>query len=64
MTTTVTNDTYQVVGTMTADGAKTITNAGLFDDSTSGNLFVKSDFTGIGLALNDTIQFTFKVAFS
>ena len=46
-TITVTNDTYQVVGTQTAGGTLAITNAGLFDASTSGNLFVKGDFTGI-----------------
>ena len=61
VTTTVTNDTYQVVGTLTADGTKTITNAGLFDASTSGNLYVKGDFTGIALNASDSIQFTFKI---
>ena len=63
-TTTTTNDTYQVVGTMTAGGALTITNAGLFDASTSGNLFVKGDFTGLALNTGDSIQFTFKTQFS
>jgi hypothetical protein len=64
VTTTQTNDTYQVVGTLTADAGKTITNAGLFDASTSGNLFVKGDFTGVVLALGESIQFTIKVQFS
>lgn len=64
VTVTQTNDTYQVVGTITADGTKTITNAGLFDASTSGNLFVKTDFTGVALNLGESIQFTFKVTFS
>lgn len=61
-TTTTTNDTYQVVGTRTATGAGTVTNAGLFDNVTigSGNLFLKGDFTGIGLASGDAIQFTIK----
>lgn len=63
-TTTTTSDTYQVVGTLTAGGALTITNAGLFDASTSGNLFVKGDFTGVVLASGDSIQFTFKTQFS
>jgi len=36
----------------------------LFDASTSGNLFVKGDFTGIVLASGDSIQFTFKTQFS
>lgn len=63
-TTATTNDTYQVVGTQTASGSVTITNAGLFDASTSGNLFAKGDFTGIALGSGDSIQFTFKVYFS
>lgn len=65
-TTTVTNDTYQVVATLTAGGALTITNAGLFDviTASSGNLFVKGDFTGVVLATSDSIQFTIKCQFS
>jgi hypothetical protein len=63
-TTTVTSDTYQVVGTITADGTKTITNAGLFDASTVGNLYMKGDFTGVPLALNDAIQFTMSVQYT
>ena len=64
VTTTPTNDTLQVTGTNTAGGTLTITNAGIFDASTSGNLFAKGDFTGIGLASGDSIAFTFKVQFS
>ena len=51
-------DTNQWVATMTADGAKTITNAGLFNSASGATLFVKGDFTGIVLALNDQITFT------
>lgn len=64
VTTTVTNDTHQVTGQMVANGSKTITNAGLFDASTVGNLYVKGDFTGVALVLNDTIDFTFKLQFT
>lgn len=53
-------DTYQVVGTLTASGAGTIANAGLFDAASNGNLFMKGNFTGIGLSSGDSIQFTFK----
>ena len=63
-TTSTTNDTYQVIGTLTAGGTLAITNAGLFDASTSGNLFVKGDFTTINLSSGDSIQFTFKTQFS
>lgn len=64
VTTSTTNDTFQVVGTQTAGSSVTITNAGLFDAATSGNLFIKGDFTGVPLSTGDSIQFTFKCQFS
>jgi len=60
-TTTVTNDTYQVVGTITSAGSQTIAEAALFDASTSGNMYVRGDFTGIALTNGDSIAFTIKV---
>jgi len=67
VTTTVTNDTHQVVGTITASGSKTITNVGIFDAAgtgsppSGGNLY--AIFDGLSQALNsgDSIQFTAKV---
>lgn len=64
VTTTLTNDTYQLVGTLTSASGQTITNAGVFDASTAGNLLMKGDFTGIPLSINDGIQFTMKLQFS
>ena len=66
VTTTVTNDTWQNVATITATGAGTVTNAGCFDAAAiaSGNLFVKGDFTGVVLASGDSIQFTLKLTLS
>lgn len=49
---------YQVVGTLTADAGKTITNAGNFTASSAGTLIVKGDFTGIALLTGDSITFT------
>jgi len=63
VTTTLTNDTYQVVGTFTAGASQTVTNAGAFDASTVGNLLVKGDFTGVPLASGDSIQITIKLKF-
>lgn len=63
-TTTQTSDTYTVTGTRTATGSGTVTNAGLWDAASGGNLFVKGDFTGIGLTSGDSIAFTFNVAFA
>ncbi len=64
VTTTVTNDTYQVVGTITATSVRAVTNAGLLDAVSSGNLFMKGDFSVINLASGDSIQLTQKVAFA
>lgn len=65
-TTSVANDTYRVTATLTATGSGTVTNAGLFDNTTigSGNLFLKGDFTGIALASGDSITFTFNAQFN
>jgi hypothetical protein len=52
-------DTTRVVGTLTATGTKTITNAGVFDATTGGVMMLKADFTGIPLLTNDRIEFTF-----
>lgn len=61
VTVTQTNDTHQVVGTITAASAKTITNVGLFDAATGGTLY--AIFDGFSQALNtgDSIQFTARV---
>lgn len=56
-----TADKVRWVGTLTADGAKTITNAGNFDAAAGGNLVIHGDFTGIALALGDKIEFTIEL---
>lgn len=69
-TTTVTNDTYQVVGTITAAGTRAITEVGVFDAAgtgsppTGGNMCVYGDFSVINLSSGDAIAFTVKVAFT
>jgi hypothetical protein len=70
VTTSVTNDTHQVVGTLTAAIAKTITNVGLFDaagsgsPATGGNLYAIFDGLSQALNIGDSIQFTAKIQFS
>jgi hypothetical protein len=67
VTTTNTNDTYQCVATHTAPGTGGpygVTNAGLFDAATTGNLFVKGDFSVVNLAAGDSLQLTYKLKFS
>ena len=60
-TTTITGDTFQCVGTMVANGTKTITNAMQFDAGTGGNGLIKGDFAGVPVLLSDSIEFTFKL---
>ena len=64
VTTSTTNDTYQVVGTITAGGPIGVTNAGLFDAASGGNLYMKGDFTTVNLTVGESIQFTMKVQYS
>lgn len=68
-TTTTTNDTYRVVATITAGGARAITEAAVFDAAgagnppSGGNMIVYGDFSVINLASGDSIQFTINTVF-
>lgn len=57
-------DQNEFQATITADGTKTITNAGVLSASTSGSLLLKSDFAGVALVENDQIAFTFTITWS
>lgn len=69
-TTTVTNDKVVYTGTITAAGARAITEVGLFDavgassPPTGGSMDIYGDFTVINLASGDSIAFTVNVTFS
>jgi hypothetical protein len=54
----------QFVGTITADGTKTITNVGIFNASTSGTLLIHADHTGVGVNASDSIQYTIQLTWS
>lgn len=58
VTTTTTDDTYRVAGTLTAESSATITEVGLFDDLTGGSLYMRGTFAVINLEEGDSIQFT------
>lgn len=58
-TVTNTNDNYQVAGTVTAGGTLAITEAGLFDAVTSGNMLIHSVFSAVNVVNLDSIAFTF-----
>jgi hypothetical protein len=63
VTTTVTNDTYQVVGTVTASATRAVDEAGTFDASTAGNMDISATFAVVNLASGDSLQLTFKKSF-
>lgn len=62
-TVTVTNDNYQVTGTVTAGSTLAITEAGLFDAVTAGNMLVRGDFAAVNVVSADSIAFTFGLKF-
>lgn len=69
-TTSVTNDTLQMTGTITAAGTRAITEIGVFDAAgtgsppTGGNMDYYVDFATVNLSAADSIAFTIKVQYS
>lgn len=59
--TTVTNtsDNYVVTGTVTAGSTLAITEAGLFDALTTGNMLIRSDYAAVNVVSADSIAYTF-----
>lgn len=64
VTTTVANDTHQVVGTVTATAPRSVDEAGVFDAAAAGNMYVSATFGVVTLATNDSIAFTWKVKYA
>ena len=64
VTTTNANDTYQVVNTVTATGARAIDEAGLFDAATVGSMYVSATFPVVNLLTGDSLQITTKVQYT
>ena len=65
VTTAITNDTYQVAGSFTAPagGPYAVTNAGLFDAASAGNMLIKGDFATQTLNPGDTLVLNGKLQF-
>jgi hypothetical protein len=65
-----TNSKWRVVGTITAAGARTILEVGLFDavgsgsPASGGNFFLHADHGSTTLATNDTITYTIDLDFT
>lgn len=58
-TITNTNDNYQCTGTVTAGSSLAITEAGLFDATSNGNMLIRSVFSAVNVVSGDSIAFTF-----
>lgn len=60
VTTSVTGDTYQTVGTVTATATRAVDEAGTFDASSAGNIGISATFAVVNLANGDSLQLTIK----
>lgn len=58
VTTTETNDTYRVVGIVTATAPRNVDEAALFNALSGGTMFLSATFPVIALATNDSLQLT------
>lgn len=64
VTTAVANDTFQTVGVITATAPRAIDEAGCFDASTAGNMFISATFPVVNLLTGDSLQITAKCQYS
>jgi len=64
VTTSVTNDTYQTVGTITASGVRSVDEAATFDAVTVGDMGVSATFGVVTLQNGDSLQVTARVQFN
>lgn len=61
VTTTVTNDTAQLLTTFTVTGTKAVTEAGYLNASSAGVLFARSVFSAVNVVNGDSLQLTYKI---
>lgn len=61
VTTTVTNDTAQLVGTISETATIAVTESGVFNADTSGTLLCRQTFTAVNVVSGDSLQFTWKI---
>jgi len=64
VTTSVTNDTAQLVTTFTFTDSFAITESGIFNDASAGTLLARQVFAAINVVSGDSLQMTWKVQFS
>ena len=60
-TTTVTDDTMTVIGTVAESATLAITESGLFNANTAGSMLCRQVFSAVNVVSGDSIQFTWRV---
>lgn len=61
VTTTVTNDTAQLVGTVSELATMAITESGVFNADTNGTMLCRQVFSAVNVVSGDSLQFTWKI---
>jgi hypothetical protein len=64
VTTSVTNDTAQLVNTFTVTGTQAVTESGVLNAASVGTLLCRQTFSAINVVNGDSLQITWKVQFS
>ncbi|HUU33612.1 MAG TPA: hypothetical protein VMW48_06085, partial [Vicinamibacterales bacterium] len=64
VTTTVTSDTYQAVGSISITGTHAVTECGILSASSNGTMAARQTFSAINAVSGDMIQVTWKIAFA
>ena len=62
VTTTVTNDTARLVGTITEAATLAITESGVFNADTAGTMLCRQTFSAVNVLSGDSLQFTWSIA--
>lgn len=60
-TTTTTNDTAELTKTFSATGSKAVTEEGILDAASSGNMGASQSFSAVNLVSGDSLQITHKL---
>lgn len=61
VTTTVTNDTAQLLGTVSELATIAVTESGVFNADTNGTMVCRQVFTAVNVVSGDSLQFTWKI---
>lgn len=64
VTTTVTNDTAQLQHTFSFTSSFAVTETGIFNAATGGDMLCRKTFSAVNVASGDSLQITYKVQFS